>query len=131
MLKDLNVVNGIITPDFNAEVYEYVVNVDDDVISLVLEYDVIKDASVTIYGNDYLTEGENHVLVEVYKDKVETYTLKVIKESSQEVLSSFSDNEKIEVSIAKDVIKDIATPSIAVVCFITIVTFFCIIFRHK
>lgn len=131
MLNNLKVVNGSITPEFNSEIFEYDVEVEDTVISLVLDYEVDKDATVTVYGNNFLTKGENHVLIEVFKDKLYTYTLVVNKEETKEIIGEVSNGEKIEVSLKNDILSDLLLPGIIGICFLTIVALFCVIFRKK
>lgn len=130
MLEDLEVLNGSMTPEFKPGIYEYNVVVDENVMSLILDYQTLNDASVTIYGNDYLTSGENHVLIELYDGQVKTYTLTVMKEESSFVSLFDNEYEKVEVGNF-GVWKDYLTPGISVLCFLTIVILFCVIFRKN
>ena len=130
MLNSLEVVNGSMSPQFVSDIFEYNVTVNDEVVSLVLDYKAPEGATVTIYGNDYLTEGENHVIIEVYEDELKTYTLTVMKESSSEAASTYNSYEKVEVN-TNAWYKELITPGISVICFMTIVFLFCIIFRKK
>ena len=132
MLNSLEVVNGSISPTFRKDVFEYDVNISDEVLSLVLDYEAPLGATVTIYGNDYLTDGENHVIIEVYEDELVTYMLNVMKESSKEVFSDLNTYAKVEVGADDNShFNNLITPSIAIVCFLTIVTLFSIIFKKK
>ena len=98
MLNDLRILNGSITPVFDSSIKDYEVEVSDTVISLVMEYDTDDSNHVTIYGNDNLSTGENHILIEVYDGNiVNTYTLTVYKGLSN-TINEQNTFEKIEVS---------------------------------
>ncbi|MBE6148838.1 MAG: hypothetical protein E7167_05080 [Firmicutes bacterium] len=131
MLNNLKVVNGSMNPVFRSDIFEYQVEVEKDVLALILDYDAPKDAVITVYGNDYLTDGENHVIIEVYENELFTYTLTVLKEESQTVSEFINSYEKVEVSKENAWLKDLITPGISIVCFMAIITLFCIIFRKK
>lgn len=131
MLNNLEVVNGSISPEFKSDIFEYQVEVENDVLALVLDYDAPKNATITVYGNDYLTDGENHVIIEVYENELVTYTLTVYKEESQTVAGIENTYEKVEISANDSWAKDLITPGIGIVCFMTIIMLFCIIFRKK
>lgn len=130
MLENLEVLNGSMTPEFKSDVYEYNVVVNEDAMTLILKYQALNDASVTVYGNNYLTPGENHVLIELFDKEVKTYTLTVMKESTEEVMSFDNNYAKVEVN-ADSAWRDLITPGISIVCFLTIVLLFCVIFRKK
>lgn len=131
MLESLEILNGDMTPKFNPNIYEYDVEVDDSAISLLFDYNVSENASVTIYGNDNLTYGQNHVLLEIYDGQLKTYTFKVYKEKTAEVSSFNNSYEKVEVSMQDQFLNDLITPGISSLCFLTIITLFCVIFKTK
>lgn len=128
MLLDLKVLNGTMTPTFSSNVYEYNVEVDD-VDTLELEYIVDKELPVTIYGNEELTDGENHVLLEIYEERVTTYTLNVYKNADRLVMSDSIHSTKAEIN-DNGFLNDILTPCIAVSCFMIIIILYSIVF-HK
>jgi len=130
MLNSFEVVNGIIDPLFQSDIYEYNVTVDENVVTLILDYKASDGAVVTVYGNDYLTEGENHVLIEVYDEKLITYTLNVYKNISQEASNLIDTSQKVEIR-ADSWYQNLITPGIGVCCFLTIVVLLSIIFRKK
>ena len=130
MLLDLNVLNGSISPSFNSSIFEYTVTVQD-VDQLDLDLKVDKDLPVTIYGNDYLTDGENHVLIEIYDEKVNTYVLTVYKNSEEVVTNIISNAQKVEVTTESLLKEDILTPGIISICFFIIVFLYVIIFHKK
>lgn len=130
MLNDLEAVNGSMSPQFSPSILEYNVSVDEDVMSLILNYDAPIDATVTIHGNNYLTEGENHVLIEVYQNELVTYKLTVFKSSSETMSGIMNDYQKVEVMESRWY-DNLITPGISIVCFLTIVILFCIIFKKK
>ena len=129
MLYNLEVLNGEISPNFSSEVFNYVVNVNKDILTLVFNYDTCDNCTVTVYGNNNLTPGENHVLIEVYDDKVTTYTLVVNKEYTSETPVFKDVNSAKEIKDVSD--KSYITPLIGTLCFFTILALFCIIFHKK
>ena len=129
MLNDLKILNGSLFPTFSPNVYDYDVEVED-AISLIMEYNC--DYPVTIYGNENLGEGESHVLLEIFDGtKVNTYTLVVNNKSTEEVANFINTSTKVEVNVHSEVFNDIITPLISVVCFMTIVILFCLIFHKR
>ena len=127
MLYNLEVLNGEISPDFSSEVFDYNVNVDSSTLTLIFNYDTCDNCKVTVYGNSYLSSGENHVLIEVYDEKVTTYTLTVYKEKKEtqvfsEVKTAVDTNEKTN---------EFLIPIILVICFLTILVLFYVIFHKK
>ena len=131
MLNSLEVVNGSISPEFKPDVFEYTVNVSDEVLALVLNCKADEGATITVYGNDYLTEGENHVIIEVYKDELITYTLTVYKSEETEVVDMYTNAQVLEVSQDSPWYEDYIIPIISICCFITIITLFSIIFKKN
>ena len=130
MLLDLKVLNGVITPEFNYNIFEYTVYVQD-VNNLEFDLRVDKDLPVTIYGNDELTDGENHVLIEICDEKVTTYTLTVYKNNEKESLSETIETSTVEVDTTNQLLEDILTPGIITICFVIIVIIYSIIFHKK
>ena len=130
MLLDLKVLNGVITPEFNYNIFEYTVYVQD-VNNLEFDLRVDKDLPVTIYGNDELTDGENHVLIEIFDEKVTTYTLTVYKNNEKESLSETIETSTVEVDTTNQLLEDILTPGIITICFVIIVIIYSIIFHKK
>ena len=130
MLLDLNVLNGSINPSFSSNIFEYTIIVSD-VDKLELDLKVDKDLPVTIYGNDYLTDGENHVLIEIYDEKVNTYILTVYKNSEEAVTNVVSNTQKVEITTNDLLRDDILTPGIIATCFFIIVLLYVIIFHKK
>ncbi len=127
MLYNLEVLNGEISPDFSSEVFDYNVNVDSSTLTLIFNYDTCDNCKVTVYGNSYLSSGKNHVLIEVYDEKVTTYTLTVYKEKKEtqvfsEVKTAVDTNEKTN---------EFLIPIILVICFLTILVLFYVIFHKK
>ena len=129
MLLELEVLNGSMTPNFSPDIYEYTVYISDE-DSLDLKYKVENDLPVTIYGNEDLTDGESHVLLELFNEKVITYKLTVNKNTEKSVSSENSTYEKVEVNLPNTFLEDIKTPAITVTCFLIIATLFAVIF-HK
>lgn len=96
MLNNLKILNGSITPNFESSIYNYEVVVNDTVFSLLFEYDVPENAAVTIYGNDNLKGGENHVLLEFYDgNQVKEYIFKVLKKEISQTFKEIEPNIKV------------------------------------
>ena len=112
MLNNLEVVNGSMSPEFKSDIFDYQVEVEKDVLALVLDY-------------------EAPFIIEVYENELFTYTLKVLKEETQTMSGIIDNYEKVEVSAETPWIQNLITPGISVVCFITIVFLFCVIFKKK
>lgn len=126
MLYKLDVLNGSLNNLFVSDVYEYEVVVDSDTTFLDLEYETCDNCTVTIYGNENLVGGENHVLIEVYDEKVITYTLKVNKEMIEKTFESLED-----VPVKNEMISKLLAPGIGSICFLLIIICFSIIFHKK
>ena len=127
MLYNLEVLNGEMSPDFSSEVFDYNVNVDSSALTLIFNYDTCENCSVTVYGNSNLTSGENHVLIEVYDKKVTTYTLNVYKEKKEaQVFSEVK--TPVDTSNKQN---EFLIPIISVICFLTILVLFYVIFHKK
>ena len=131
MLNNLEILNGSITPVFNSILKNYEVHVDDTVISLVMQYDTDNSNKVTIYGNDNLLNGENHVLIEVYDgNKLDTYTLTVYK-GLESVSEEYNENIRIEVT-GKEYDNTMIQYSIIIVTIIVLLLIYKLFFRlHK
>ncbi len=127
MLNDFTVKNGYMTSEFNPEVFSYEIELEEDEDTLDFTYNAT--GKVSIYGNDNLTYGDNHIIIEVYDEKVVTYTFLVHKEKIKE--ASAIPMEIQSPSIKDNIINDIKTPGIAVLTFLIIAILYCIIFRKK
>ena len=116
------------SPEFSSEVYEYSVNVTNDITKIDVEAIANKeDYIVEITGNEELKEGENIITILVKakdSDKVTTYKIKVIKEAAEEAVATLDEtpNTGEEKGINNNIIK------IVVVVFTTLVAIAGIIF---
>lgn len=126
MLYKLDVLNGSLNKLFVSDVFEYEVAIDSDATFLDLKYETCESCSVTIYGNENLVGGENHILIEVFDEKVVTYTLKVNKEMTEKTFEVLED-----VPVKNELISKMLAPGIGTICFLLIVICFNIIFRKK
>ena len=127
MLKDFIVYNGYMTSEFNPEVFYYEIELDEGENTLDFNYEAT--GKVSVYGNDFLTSGDNHIIIEVYDEEVSTYTFLVHKEKvlkAIEVMEQTSDT-----SIKDSIISDIKTPGIATLTFLIIILLYCIIFKRR
>ncbi len=130
MLNNLEILNGSLSPSFNPNIYEYEVVVDDTTISLDMKYDFDEEATLTVYGNDLLAFGENHVLIEVYQNELKTYTLKVIKTKAQEAFAEAPDMTMPSPK-AYQVPPVVSFGFVGVICISLIIALFCVIFKRR
>ena len=129
MLEDLEIVNGIITPEFDIYNNIYSVSIEEDVDELVINYKVSDDYVVNIIDNNNLVPGENEVYIQVIKEnEINTYTLLVNKEESENVSNLEYLLEPLEV---KEELPTYVAPLIIGSCIFLILVFFLIIFRKK
>lgn len=96
---------------------------------LLLEYKIDENDNISIKGNN-LIEGKNEVVITVYNDKNSTsYYLEVYKDSSTNVVLNTS--KEVGINVAKTEMPDYVVPSIAVVCFLTILFLFVLLFKKS
>jgi len=82
-LKTLTITPGELTPEFDPEITQYEMTVDDNVLQLTIEAVPEEDtAKVEVIGNEELVEGENTVTIKVTAEDetVRNYIITVIKE---------------------------------------------------
>lgn len=85
-LKDLRVNNGVLTPNFSSEVFDYNVSVNGKVKELdITAVGIDPNTKVDILGNSNLKEGNNSVLIKVTDENnfTQVYSLNVEKEKAQ------------------------------------------------
>lgn len=115
------------SPEFSSEVYEYSVNVANDITKIDVEAIASKeDYTVEITGNEELKEGENIITILVKakdSDKVTTYKIKVIKEKAVEAVATLD-----ETSNTKEELKDNNIIKIVIVTFTALVAIAGIVF---
>lgn len=115
------------SPEFSSEVYEYSVNVANDITKIDVEAIASKeDYIVEITGNEELKEGENVITILVKakdSDKVTTYKIKVIKEESVEAVAELDEtpNTGEENGIDNNIIKIVIVTFTALVAIAGIV----------
>ena len=124
MLLNLEVLNGVMTIDFDPLIDTYTVDVASDVDSLVLNYELSTDSNIKIINNEDLVEGENIIYLEVSSQKdMNTYTLLVNKESTQSVFNYENMTDSLDVYHEKQpnsVLIGGGTFLIIILCFIII-----------
>ena len=85
-LKKLSIKGYNLTPSFSPNVYEYKVNVTENVSSLDIETEKANDnVSIDIAGNENFVEGENTITLLVYNEETKqnsTYQIIVNKTSA-------------------------------------------------
>lgn len=129
MLEDLEILNGIISPEFDIYNNIYSVSILEDVDKLVINYKVSDGYVVNIIDNNNLVPGENEVYIQVIKEnEINTYTLLVNKEETEDVADLEYLLEPLEV---KEELPTYVAPLIGGSCLFLIFIFFLIIFRKR
>ena len=129
MLEDLEILNGIITPEFDIYNNIYSVSIAEDVEELVINYKVSDDYVVNIIDNNNLVPGENEVYIQVIKEnEINTYTLLVNKEETEQASNLEYLLEPLEV---KEELPTYVAPLIIGSCIFLMLVFFLIIFKKK
>ncbi len=84
LLEDLSILEGALTPDFNPNTLNYIVNIPNEYDSATVTYKAHNpDAVVDIYGNDNLEVGHNIITVKVsYNGEATTYTIDAIRQEA-------------------------------------------------
>ena len=99
-LKKLSIKGYNLTPSFSPNVYEYKVNVTENVSSLDIETEKANDnVSIDIAGNENFVEGENTITLLVYNEETKqnsTYQIIVNKTNKDEnaLNNTLNDAEK-------------------------------------
>lgn len=129
MLNDLNIINGELSPTFDALNNIYSVTVAEDVNSLVMEYVVEDGYIVNVIDNEDLSAGENEVYLQVIKDdEINTYTLLVYKEVTKPVFNYDYTVDTVEV---EEPLPEYVAPLIIGSCILIILIFALLLFKHK
>lgn len=129
MLEDLEIFNGIISPEFDIYNNIYSVSISEDVDELVINYKVSDGYVVNIIDNNNLVPGENEVYIQVIKEnEINTYTLLVNKEETEDVADLEYLLEPLEV---KEELPTYVAPLVGGSCLFLIFIFFLIIFRKR
>lgn len=127
MLKDLKILNGEMPLEFDPLNTVYTINMDGNNKELEFEYKIDENDNISIVGND-LREGENNLVITVYNDeKMMSYYLTVYCESTSQVNNNL--NEIANLELASKEIPSYIVSSIGVVCFLTILLFFTLLFK--
>jgi hypothetical protein len=96
-----DVINGILEPEFNPDIYSYYVNVESDVNELFFDYNLSENTNINIQGNDNLKTGDNYVFIDLEQNGVvKTYTLLVHKEEAETVFN-YDEPVKLEIDEPK------------------------------
>lgn len=127
MLKDLKILNGEMPLEFDPLNTVYTINMDGNNKELEFEYKIDENDNISIVGND-LREGENNLVITVYNDeKMMSYYLTVYCESTSQVNNNL--NEIANLELASKEIPSYIVSSIGVICFLTILLFFTLLFK--
>ena len=109
------------SPEFSSEVYEYSVNVANDITKIDVEALANNENYlVEITGNEELKDGENIITILVKakdSDKVTTYQIKVIKEKAIEAVATLDETPQTgeENGINNNIIKIVIVTFTAIV----------------
>lgn len=128
MVKNLEVLNGVISQEFDPLNNFYSVTVSNEIEFLNFSYDC-DDCSIEIINNNYLYEGDNEVYVNVYNGEfVDSYTFYVYKEKSEVVFSEF-EIESIESNSV--LVEMYEVEQLLVLCLILIFITYKVLFHKK
>lgn len=125
-LSELKIEGYEIEPKFQTDIYEYKINLNDNVEKLKITTLATEvNSTVEILGNDYLNEGENIITINVKKEseeKMATYQIIVNKttpiENNQNTVNIEVDHQQM---FKKIIILSIAVMVIVLIIIITIV----------
>ncbi len=84
-LDELKIENYELTPEFSKDIYEYKVNIDEDIEKLNMEpISNDKDITIEVKGNENLKIGDNLITITLKKDGVEekVYNITVTKKEN-------------------------------------------------
>ena len=129
MLLDLEILNGELSPAFDIYNDIYSVTINEDIDSLVMDYEVEEGYVVNVIDNNDLDAGENEVYLQVIKDEeINTYTLLVYKESSEPVFNYEYMPEPVEVV---EEMPEYIPPLIGGCCLLFILITFLLLFKRR
>ena len=128
-LKKLSIKGHTLTPTFSPNVYEYKLDVKEDVSSLEIETEgANNNVSIDIVGNENLKDGENIITLLVYNEETKqnsTYQITVNK-------TSVNENEKNNtLSDAAKKANKIRSILLGIMAFIIVCIIIFIIVKHK
>lgn len=130
MLTNFEIINGELSPEFNALNTYYSVNIENSEIEIEIYYEC-ECCSVEILNNESLSVGENSVVVNVYSEnETYSYNLLVTRENSESVFSEVDINavELEETSTLMDVYE---TQYLIAFCALLILIMFKLLFLRK
>lgn len=81
-LDELKIENYELTPEFSKDIYEYKINIDEDIEKLDIEpISNDKDITIEVKGNENLKIGDNLITITLKKDGIEenVYNITAIK----------------------------------------------------
>ncbi len=129
MLLDLKILNGELSPKFDIYNDIYSVIIEEEIDSLVIEYEVSDGYIVNVIDNVDLDVGENEVYIQLIGDnEINTYTLLVYKESSAPVFNYEYSEEVVEV---QEEVPEYAAALITGTCIVIILVIFLLLFKKK
>lgn len=130
MLENFEIINGEISPSFDPLNNIYTVNVENSVTSIEFTYEC-DNCTIEIFNNDILLEGENEVIINVYKDnEMELYTFLVNRDKSEVVFFEENIIETDEIYNSK-LMDSYEVEYLIIVCILLIFIVFKFIFRKR
>ena len=130
MLKELNILNGELSLEFDPLNTKYTVKVKENILSLDIDYKISNDCQIAIIGNN-LVDNYTEVIVTVYNDKeILNYYLFVYKDLSNQVSNNLDELISLDTPVNQEV-SSYAVPVISSICFLTILIVFTILFHKK
>ncbi len=128
MITNLQILNGEISLPFDSLNTIYTVRTEQDFLDF--KYDLAPNAEVSIFGNDYLTNGENIVVLTVFND-VDTISYYFYVYKMEEIVASTDDSRGSLLNFisTKKEVPAYLGPTIGVICFLSILFLFVILFK--
>lgn len=127
MITNLKILNGDISLEFDPLNTIYTVKTSEDFLNF--KYDLAMDVNISVFGNEFLKNGENIVVLTAFNDtEMVSYYFYVYKE---EMVASTTDNNTslLDFISTKKETPAYLGPTIGVICFLSILILFVILFK--
>lgn len=128
-LEELNILNGELSPSFDALNNEYTVSLEKEEYNIEIEYKATEDITVTIMNNfDLQNNSTVTILLNNEKNKTE-YHLHILKEEEENLQTTFNEES---VELPTNFMYTYKIYIIPSVCFLLIlITYKCIFYKPK
>ena len=131
MLKTIEIKNGVMTPKYDLYNDYYTVTIEEHINKLDIYYELEKNVSVNILGNENITDEISQVTINLNSgDKTRVIYLNVNKnvvKNASELQNYFT---SLEVK-KREEISSFVAPLIGSICFLVIIITYSILFHKK